>query len=439
MVKLSPNVTDCGAGSKIVVRENGSNVSTLDYTSEVEVLVTLGANWTGNDGQKTYEVYAVDNVGNETKLKTYKFRAYTTAPTSPTKTAGYNNLDSKDIKWNGVKVAALAEHSKASGTISVVTGTPNYPSYQENKITADVTIKVKINNANSLPSDKIAYAITNTYDAAGDAWTSWNDIGNTSVGNTDWYDYKSITDGYITIKVTPENIPNHESYIFVWLKDVFGNTNVYNIYNPDNTSVGWWYGEKTSNGNHSINSLNIPLTGTTRNTNSYSPIRIGQIPQSYSSSTFTDNLVDTIDDIKSVTKAKKTRKGRKAAQITDLTQKSAVVEKSVETLTDTVADLVVEPAADAVKEPAIPTSPVTSDTLVESLVNTVEEVIDSANASDNEVIVAEAPLGQAQFYENEEVGLDMRSVYVALAVLFVAISALVGFIISRKKNSNIKK
>ena len=70
---------------------------------------------------------------------------------------------------------------------------------------------------------------------------------------------------------------------------------------------------------------------------------------------------------------------------------------------------------------------------VESVVNAVEEVIDSVNASDNEIIVAEAPLGQSQFYENEEVGLDMRSVYVALVVLLAAVGVLVAIIINRKQ------
>ena len=137
MVKLSPTVTDCGAGSKIVVRQqNGNNVSDpVVYTSNIVVPVTLGSSseWTSN--YMTYDVYAVDNVGNETMLKTYKFRAYTTSPTSQTKDAGYNKLAGK-IKWNSADVKALNQCAKASGTINVV-DVEGQAGYEENKISWD--------------------------------------------------------------------------------------------------------------------------------------------------------------------------------------------------------------------------------------------------------------------------------------------------------------
>ena len=464
MVTLSPTVTDCGAGSKIVVRNNSSQVgSPVNYVSDVVVPVTLESNWT--DYERTYDVYAVDNVGNETLLKIYKFRAYTTAPTAGNRNINYNNLNDKMV-WiydsSAVEVKGIENHEKKSGTITPQSA-PNGGG-SENVITNDIIIRVNISNASNLVSQKISYQLSYTYDNAGDNWTNWDKNSNTT---TTWQTlqdiYSQSNKKYIDITIRPEDVPEHKTYLFVWLQDEIGNTNVYNIVNPENTTYGWWYGQRASNGNSSIHSLSNPLTGATgiTTTTSSSPISIDQVPQGLTSSTFTENFADTIDEIKTVTKSKKARKGRKSAQITELAKKSDVVEA----LTETVSDVVAETTENVVKDTSIeetvqaviesvtavtettefaqnPTAPVpvAPSTPVETVVNAVEEVIDSVNATDNDVEVAvQKPVVQNQLYEYEDAGFDMRSVYVAIAILLVAISALVGFIISRKQKNKVKK
>ncbi|MBO4859093.1 MAG: hypothetical protein J5527_11330 [Treponema sp.] len=345
------------------------------------------------------------------------------------------------------------------------------------KSSVNFTCPVKLN---TLPTNILYFAVT------------YNDIR----VPTTWYKATvqgSGEDGYITGvrigKTALQNVNSRYTFIFVWYKDELGNICVHNLTMPEEKNNGhlfinWWtvlsnnalpsisMQEGTTNrpvvnftyqdtpvNNSSIWSFIKPVAGISTNTASSSPIIIDQVPQGFTSSTFTDNFADIISDVQTVTKPKKARKGRKAAQFTDLAQKTS----GVEVLAETVADTVVEATENVLKDSAIeetvqnviesvtavtdttelaqkpadtvaPNAPDTTSSPADSVVTAVESVIDSVNASDNEVIVAEAPLGQAQFYEDEEVGLDMRSVYAAIAVLFVAIFALVCLLIRRKKN-----
>ena len=124
------------------------------------------------------------------------------------------------------------------------------------------------------------------------------------------------------------------------------------------------------------------------------------------------------------------RQDTKNKKLSDITSVLSKVVSTAEMIPET--ELAQKPATTVA--PVTPAAPVT-DASVDSVVTAVESVIDSVNATDNEVIVAaEAPLGQAQFYEEDDAGFDMRSVYAAIVILFVAIFALVCFLIRRKKN-----
>ena len=229
-VKLtSSDITDSGVGSKLVARRSNNADIVVAYTENAILPITVKNTWT--DSARTYDIYAVDNVGNETKLKTYKFKAYTTAPTSSVNNnnISYGDVDgnNQNIVWNNSEVKGLASHSIKSGTIQAIVGTIYV-------INNEVEFYVSITNANSLISNKLSYKLTNTHNAAGTAAANWS--SNTT---TDWQPLQEISDNKIIIKLNPSDIPNVKSYIFVWLKDAVGNMNVYNLTYPGDKK-NWW-------------------------------------------------------------------------------------------------------------------------------------------------------------------------------------------------------
>ena len=229
------------------------------------------------------------------------------------------------------------------------------------------------------------------------------------------------------------------------MKDVFGNTNVYNIYKPENTSVGWWYGEKTSN-NSSINAiggLSSGIRGIDNHTNNESTT-VSQLSQSISAPAYTTNFADNVTNLESVTNTKNLRRAKRSSK--NVAEVAAVEE--IKQIAQTVEPVIER--AELVQNDTVAIEP------VESLVQVADEIIESVPATDNiEKVVAEEtqvlpqvnaqisePVVHSQsqlesqrslYYDSELKAFDMRSVYVAIAVLIVALSALGGIFITRAK------
>lgn len=448
MVKLSPTVTDCGAGSKIVVKSNNPQVEdTVNYVSDVVVPVTLESSWT--DYERTYEVYAVDNVGNETKLKTYKFRAFTTAPTINANTnVPYGDLENKNtIRWDygsGSEVEVIGYVIPKDSVNGISTGSVTGGTVLI--ISNDITFNVPISNPTALVSSKLSYRITSTHNDATDNGVSWS-----SNITTDWQPFQSLNNNAISITVKPSDIPYEKTYIFIWLQDELGNANVYNLmcnatHGGKTRDNGWW--KSTASNNASINTIGgftSTIRGVAKHTNTDSTSS-SQLSQSFSAFAPISNLADTVTKFAPVKEIKQIAKPvEPVIERSELAQKQENIIEAIKSV-ELVESI----------EPAESIAPLESITSVESVAQPVNKIIDSLPVTDNiEKLAGEEALelpqvnaqisepvvqsqsqleSQRSLYDDSELkAFDMRSVYAAIAVLIVALSALGGIFITRAK------
>ena len=248
-VKLNPSVTDSGVGSKVRVMNGETQVSSTNYSSNVTIPITLASTWTSDF--TTYDVYAVDNVGNSTKLWTYMFRAYTTAPTTVTRNDGinYGNIDNNNqnndkIVWNyngtSSEVKGIKGHSIKSGSENMEhikdTGGDHII------INGDVTFNIKINNSSNLISDKVSYKVSYTHNNAGEDYINWKEDVNTT---KDWQPLQTITNGTIVVTIGKNDVQYFQTFVFIWIKDAIGNMNVYNLVYPNDSKTWGWFSPDT--------------------------------------------------------------------------------------------------------------------------------------------------------------------------------------------------
>ena len=234
-VKLNPTVADSGVGSKVRVMNGTTKVSETTYSSGVVIPVTLSSSWTSDF--TTYDVKAVDNVGNTTTLWTYKFKAYTTAPVAQTRTndINYGNFDGNKIKWKytteEVEVKGLKGHSITSGTVEHIKDTGG----DHIIVNGDVHFSIPLTNVSALISDKVSYRITSIGNGA-ESYEGWS----TSV-TTDWQTLQTITDNKINVKIGTADVAAFQSFVFIWIKDAIGNMNVYNLVYPNDSKTWGWF------------------------------------------------------------------------------------------------------------------------------------------------------------------------------------------------------
>ena len=220
-VTITPGtINDCGAGSFIVLKVDNVEQNTT-YTSAFDIEM-------GTTG-KTCEIIARDNVGNETSLKTFVFTAKATgvAP-AIVSTAKYNNADRNHISNNSYTLAendrfiTNPDNQGASHTIVV----PNY------------SINLPISLAStSVVSDKVFYAVT--YIANSNSLPT----PAAPTENSAWT-LGSVQNGKITVSLNGAEFPGDNNYIFVWFKDMLGNSSDYGLsynFSRENT---WWAVDK---------------------------------------------------------------------------------------------------------------------------------------------------------------------------------------------------
>lgn len=258
-VKLSPSVTDSGVGSKVVVKNGETQVSETAYTNDVTIPVSLAADWTSDF--TTYDVYAVDNVGNSTKLWTYKFKAFAKGPAVnktqrppysgyqyvPTYPGAYDATDSSN--WilgfaddDNYKVNPATIEVKVSGDNlwQYDKGKPtkqgSYSNWITRRLNADTTLTLPFVK-DSLPSNKMYYALSYTSfepDVTATVMTppddGWNEVSAADLEN-----------GYITnVQIDRSKLSWMHTFIWAWYKDALGNISVYNVTNPQSTGQNWW-------------------------------------------------------------------------------------------------------------------------------------------------------------------------------------------------------
>lgn len=258
-VKLSPSVTDSGVGSKVVVKNGETQVSETAYTNDVTIPVTLAADWTSDF--TTYDVYAVDNVGNSTKLWTYNFKAFSKGPAVnktqrppysgyqyvPTYPGTYNANDNSN--WilgfaddDNYEVNPATIEVKVSGDNlwQYDKGKPtkqgSYSNWITRRLNADTTLTLPFVK-DSLPSNKMYYALSYTSfepDVTATVMTppedGWNEVSAADLEN-----------GYITnVQIDRSKLSWMHTFIWAWYKDALGNISVYNVTNPQSTGQNWW-------------------------------------------------------------------------------------------------------------------------------------------------------------------------------------------------------
>ena len=257
---MTPEVTDCGAGSYLVIKMNDTYVKEDGATNpthyDIEAMtLALTSDYTT---EQKVEFIAVDNVGNEKSIKTYKFKAHTTAP----KTNILSHMkDSSNSYWGstGFTVDGIA-NAKNNGYKIIDTGIKYLFS---NKIsgsayysvigsaTEDSPLKISIplNNSEKLPTINgktyVSYSISYSYD--GDAIEGRSkDYTAESNRTTPWTSLQEVTDNAVVIGLKNTDVPCFKTYVFVWLKDAIGNTSVYNVLSPEAENNSKWRNYWTS-------------------------------------------------------------------------------------------------------------------------------------------------------------------------------------------------
>ncbi|MCR5766738.1 MAG: hypothetical protein K6G09_12285, partial [Treponema sp.] len=204
--------------------------------------------------------------------------------------------------------------------------------------------------------------------------------------------------------------------------------------------------------NSSINHVSdfTSVIGTTRDTNTDSTSS-SQLSQSFSTFAPISNFADTVTNFVPATNKKSLRRAKRSSK--NVAEVAAVEE--IKQIAQTVEPVIER--AELVQNDTVTIEPAESITPVESFVQPVNKIIDSLPAADNKEKLADEealelpqvnaqisePVVQSQLaqvesqksnYDDAELKLfDRRSLYAAIAVLLVALSALGGIFITRAK------
>ena len=411
---------------KVNVSDNKSGVDkiyfgTTELTNNTDKSLSIS-----NFASSSYNITAKDQVGNEAVLHTVVFKPIDNYRNGTVKLV-FNNENysvTPSLDANGklpIGTDATIHCNLASNP--TITFTPEMTGMNIQSMSYK---KDNANNATTMTNNKLTLSSGGTYKIS----ATYKNASNPYEG--------AYTVQLFTLTVVDDPTlggTNNSSILRLGDKKVNTRTEKRNSNNSGFVSLisDFFTGNKEDNNFTSVNSVkdvssDISVTELSSDLIS----NIGEVK----SSKVSDSVAKTTSD-SSKTIGKQTNKVKKDVSLKPLESDFANSNSTKASITDenfvqNVITQTVDPVVENFELTQIDEAGVNS---VESVVNTVEEVIDSVNATDNEVeVAAEAPLGQSQFYEEDEVGFDMRSVYAAIAILFVAIFALVCFLIRRKKN-----
>ena len=228
-----------------------------------------------------------------------------------------------------------------------------------------------------------------------------------------------------------------EQYI-ISAEDNFGNTTTWTLNLVPVTSL-------TNSSTNFVGGFTSGISGISSTRDTSEPVAVSQPSQSYIASAFTSSFADTVTDLAPVANTGNLRRARKSSKKSAEKTVSAIVETVVESSKSTVNKTVEREPFESV-ELANPVKTVLPTESIESVAQSVNEIIDSRPAVENIEEIAEEDqtlpqvnvnlseaVAQTQFDAAEIKLFDMRSVYAAIAVLVVALSALGGIFITRAK------
>lgn len=268
------SITDGTNGSglkKLTYKVNGG--SETDFPSDSTI---SGINANDFENGTTYEIMAEDNVGNKTSLKTLKLRGISGGPKVEKEKAPYYsglhyvptypavtitdsdnpNTKAADGKWkykdkwikafdqdndvfyitaggteeikepSGLTVKIFGYNSSGEPTDGDTANT-NPSGYSIRKLKDGTQYRLPV-VSNSLPSDKLYYAITYNTCAIPDSWAEKT----VSFNNN-----KSCIED---IPIDLSRVTARHTVIFVWYKDELNNICVHNLTYPGDTNQNWW-------------------------------------------------------------------------------------------------------------------------------------------------------------------------------------------------------
>lgn len=232
-------------------RKSGGSDYTQITGGEINLTLENGSYLSG----KIY-IYAKDKLGNlSDKLWTFELTPYSTAPAAASEKtdAPYSYLfdDTNSgtfATYNNNRINGFGSHT--SFTISpdpVDVNLINDSAHQDwgiRAIAQESTITLPIKAKNNLITNKVYYKLQ--FYSVQHRPSSPNFAAPTST--SDWspatVDLTKDID-VISVTVTPAQVVDRNTFIFIWLKDELGNISVYNIPYPSALTNNWWTADTT--------------------------------------------------------------------------------------------------------------------------------------------------------------------------------------------------
>ncbi len=221
------NVSDNGAGSSIIVSD-GTTPATYTKTT-TSITITLGTDWTSG---KTYTISVKDNVGNETIIGTYNFKADVTGPALPSSKFTFQDGANKTDGYT-------ARKPDGNGGYTTVTSIPVAKDNQigENYYSLYYSSGLQIMFPVSDFTDTTGCTPIK-YQFATSVQTSDTNKGYTATASNDaWLNMSKEGANYVFAVPDIETVHTH---LALFLKDVLGNTSVYYIGGIDDRYKQWW-------------------------------------------------------------------------------------------------------------------------------------------------------------------------------------------------------
>ena len=211
-VVFTPNITDTASGP------NGNLYYKLN-DGETALMTNKTISLAENTGTANYKIYAKDKVGNETLIKTFVFKLNKPAPSKIV-----------EVTYNNENLPHVSDDSYSTTYTPKVIGVDGGGNAVVMPASADFKITM---NAATVLDNSLSYAVEYIPHSG--------NLPALTVPSSDWKN-ASMTDGKISVTIEGRKLTSEKNYIFIWLKDVLGNTSVYGLAYEGSASwqSGWW-------------------------------------------------------------------------------------------------------------------------------------------------------------------------------------------------------